>query len=85
MIAPIEKPGAAVSASHAATGRLNSQALEFRTVPSDGLLGDVSPSAEFAATLTGVVMGNDFDRNGNDTPDAQTAKLAWMNAWRNNV
>jgi Ca2+-binding RTX toxin-like protein len=45
----------------------------------------VSPGEDFADTLAVVVMGNDFYRNGNDTPDAPTAKLAWMNAWLNNV
>jgi len=45
----------------------------------------VSPGEDFADTLARVVMGSDFYRNANDTPDAPTAKLAWINAWLNSV
>ena len=45
-----------------------------------------SPAEDFADTMAVVLMGSDFLRNGDtDTPDAPTAKLAWINAWLNNV
>jgi hypothetical protein len=45
-----------------------------------------SPHEDFADVVAVILMGSDFRRNGTtDTPDAPTAKLAWINAWLNNV
>jgi hypothetical protein len=44
-----------------------------------------SPGEDFADTLAAVVMGNDFSRNSNDTPNAPTAKRAWINSWLNSI
>jgi hypothetical protein len=45
----------------------------------------VSPAEDFADTMSAVIMGNDFRRNGNDTLDAPVGKRAWINAWLNAV
>jgi hypothetical protein len=40
-----------------------------------------NPYDDFADTFTAVVLGDDFYRNSNDTPDAPTEKLNLIEEW----